>query len=113
MSDHIANLGNSLAALYSVIEARAAAADTQNSYTAKLLMAGITKIAQKVGEEGVETALAAAAGPKEKVAEEAADLLFHLMVLLKACDVAPGDVAAVLDARHGTSGLTEKASRTE
>ncbi|MEM9878994.1 MAG: phosphoribosyl-ATP diphosphatase [Pseudomonadota bacterium] len=109
----MADLGASLAQLKAVIDERAAAADAQHSYVARLLHGGITKIAQKVGEEGVETALAAAAGPKEKIAEEAADLLFHLMVLLKACDVPPSEVAAVLDGRHGVSGLTEKASRSD
>lgn len=107
------DLGASLARLEAIVSERAAAGDAEGSYVAKLLQKGTLKIAQKVGEEGVETALAAAAQPKEKVAEEAADLLFHLLVLLKSCDLTPGDVAAVLDARHGVSGLKEKAARKE
>ena len=107
----MADLGDSLRRLEAIIDARAKAADPGASYVAKLLHKGTLKIAQKVGEEGVETALAAAAQPKEKVAEEAADLLFHLLVLLKSCDLTPGDVAAILDARHGISGLDEKAAR--
>jgi phosphoribosyl-ATP pyrophosphohydrolase len=107
----MADLGASLARLEAIVNERAQSSDPGASYVAKLLHKGTLKIAQKVGEEGVETALAAAAQPKEKVAEEAADLLFHLLVLLKSCDLTPGDVAAVLDARHGVSGLEEKAKR--
>lgn len=107
----MADLGASLARLEAIVNERAQSADPGASYVAKLLHKGTLKIAQKVGEEGVETALAAAAQPKEKVAEEAADLLFHLLVLLKSCDLSPADVAAVLDARHGVSGLDEKAAR--
>lgn len=108
----MADLGGSLMQLEATINARAAAGDASASYVAKLLHKGTLAIAQKVGEEGVETALAAAAQPKEKVAEEAADLLFHLLVLLKSCDLSSADVAAVLDARHGMSGLDEKAARS-
>jgi len=109
----MADLGASLAQLEAIIDQRAASGDPDSSYVAKLLHKGALKIAQKVGEEGVETALAAVAQPKDKVAEEAADLLFHLLVLLKSCDLTPADVAAVLDARHGTSGLDEKAARKD
>lgn len=107
----MADLGQSISQLEAIIEERAQAGDSSASYVAKLLHKGTLEIAQKVGEEGVETALAAAAQPKEKVAQEAADLLFHLLVLLKSCDLTSGDVAAVLDARHGMSGLDEKAAR--
>ncbi len=71
------------------------------SYTNELFEAGAPRIAQKVGEEGVETALAGASGPPDVLAEEAADLLYHLAVLLTARGVKPNDVAAVLEKRRG------------
>lgn len=70
------------------------------SYTARLLEKGIAKVAQKVGEEGVETALAGVADTNEKVIEESADLLFHLLVLLRARGVPLRDVVAKLESRH-------------
>jgi len=70
------------------------------SYTTRLFEAGIKRIAQKVGEEGLETALAAAAGDAAELTEEAADLLYHLIVLLRAGDLSLADVVAVLQARH-------------
>jgi len=76
------------------------AADAKDSYTARLLQAGVRRIAQKVGEEGVELALAAAAGDRDEVVNEAADLVYHLLVLLNARDVALTDVVAALEARH-------------
>ncbi len=71
------------------------------SYTTKLFDAGVKRIAQKVGEEGVETALAATAGDTEELANESADLLYHLLVLLKARDLSLADVVATLKSRHG------------
>ncbi len=88
-----------------------AAASPEESYTAKLLSRGVEKCAQKLGEEAVEAAIAAVAGTKADVANEAADLLYHLLVLLRAADVPLADVMAVLEARTGQSGLAEKASR--
>lgn len=82
-----------------IIDQRASAAD-ESSYTAKLLSKGIAKIAQKVGEEGVETALAAVGESDEALLGEAADLIFHLMVLLKARGLSLSDAAKVLKARH-------------
>lgn len=76
-------------------------ADPETSWTAKLLAAGPKRIAQKVGEEGVETALAGAAGDEAELAEEAADLLYHLLVLLRARGMALSDVLAVLERRAG------------
>jgi phosphoribosyl-ATP pyrophosphohydrolase/phosphoribosyl-AMP cyclohydrolase len=73
----------------------------EGSYTTELLEAGVKRIAQKVGEEGVETALAAVAGERDELAGEAADLLYHLLVLLRARDMQLADVVAVLQARHG------------
>jgi len=72
----------------------------ENSYTTSLFAAGIKRIAQKVGEEGVETALAAAAGDREELASESADLLYHLLVLLRASGLPLADVIQVLKSRH-------------
>lgn len=87
-----------LARLEATIAARAAA-DPATSWTARLLAEGRKRAAQKVGEEGVETALAGAAGPDEELASEAADLLYHLLVLLRARDLPLQAVLDVLAAR--------------
>ena len=77
-------------------------ADPETSYTARLLAQGIERIAQKVGEEGVETVIAAVApGRRAELAGEAADLLYHLLVLLEACGVRPDEIGEVLLRRHG------------
>ena len=88
-----------LATLETVIAQRATE-KPEASYTARLLDKGITKVAQKVGEEGVETALAGAAEGEDKVVEESADLLFHLLVLLCARGVKLRDVVGALESRH-------------
>lgn len=75
-------------------------ADPDSSYTAKLYAKGIKRIAQKVGEEGVETALAATVQDKEELKNESADLLYHLLVLLQASDLQLTDVIKVLRQRH-------------
>jgi phosphoribosyl-ATP pyrophosphohydrolase/phosphoribosyl-AMP cyclohydrolase len=75
-------------------------ADPKSSYTASLFARGVKRIAQKVGEEGVESALAAMAGDREELKNEAADLIFHLLVLLRSQDLALNDVIDVLKARH-------------
>lgn len=87
-----------LARLEATIATRAAA-DPAVSWTARLLAEGPKRAAQKVGEEGVETALAGAAGPDEELASEAADLLYHLLVLLRARGLRLQDVLDVLAAR--------------
>lgn len=87
-----------LGRLEATIAARAAA-DPATSWTARLLAEGPKRAAQKVGEEGVETALAGAAGPDEELASEAADLLYHLLVLLRARDLPLQTVLDVLTAR--------------
>ena len=92
------------------IAARAAAAP-EESYTAKLLQAGIAKCAKKLGEEAVELAIAAMDGDKREVAAEAADRLYHFLVLLKAADVPLDEVMAELERRTAQSGIEEKASR--
>ena len=88
-----------LAELDALIDARARERPS-GSYTTRLFEAGIKRIAQKVGEEGVETALAAVAEDKHALVGESADLLFHLLVLLRARDASFVDLAAALAARH-------------
>lgn len=97
--------------LFAVIRARKTA-DPNTSYTAKLFAQGQLKIAKKLGEEGVETALAAVAQGPEALIGESADLLYHLLVLWAASGVEPVDVYRALEARTQRSGLAEKASRT-
>lgn len=86
-------------------------ADPSSSYVAKLNARGLMKIAQKLGEEAVETVIAALAEDEAALVGEAADLVFHLMVLLSAKDVAFAQVLAELDRREGVSGIAEKAAR--
>jgi len=81
------------------------------SYTAKLLSHGIEKCAKKFGEEAVELALASMKQDKAQVTSEAADVLYHFLVLLAASNVPLGDVMQELERRQGVSGLAEKASR--
>jgi len=88
-----------------------AAASPDESYTAKLLSRGVEKCAQKLGEEAVEAAIAAVTRNKAELAKEAGDVLFHLLVLLKASDVSLAEVMAELESRTAQSGLAEKASR--
>jgi phosphoribosyl-AMP cyclohydrolase / phosphoribosyl-ATP pyrophosphohydrolase len=88
-----------LAKLEEIISQRAAE-KPEASYTARLLEKGVTRVAQKVGEEGVELALAGAAQGEDKVTEEAADLLFHMLVLLRARGVSLSQVVRQLESRH-------------
>ncbi len=81
------------------------------SYVAQLHARGLPVIARKLGEEAVEAVIAALSGEREELVGEAADILFHLLVLLSARDVPLADVLAELDRREGTSGLVEKAAR--
>lgn len=87
-------------------------ADPGSSYVASLHAKGLSKVAQKLGEEATETVIAALTEGKAEVTAEAADLLFHLLVLLGEKDVAFADVLAELDRREGVSGHDEKASRS-
>jgi len=96
--------------LFAVIQSRKGA-DPSTSYTAKLFSQGVLKIAKKLGEEGVEAALAAVAQDKAALISESADLLYHLLVLWAACGIEPKDAYAALEARAGRSGLDEKSSR--
>ena len=90
---------------------RDAPADT--SYTASLFAKGRPKIAQKLGEEAVETVIAACSGDEASIVPEAADLLFHLAVLLADAGLSFDDVRAELARREGVSGHDEKAGRTD
>lgn len=88
-----------------------AAASAEASYTRKLLDRGVAQCAKKLGEEAVELALASVGESRERLIEEAADLVYHLLVVLKARDIKLAEVEAVLGARVSQSGLAEKASR--
>ena len=88
---------------------RSASGDT--SYTRQLLDAGPERCARKFGEEAIEVIVAGLLENKSALAAEAADVIYHLLVLLEVRGVAWADVAAILDARAGTSGLAEKAAR--
>ena len=91
--------------------AQRAGLSPEESYTAKLLAKGVAKCAQKLGEEAVETVIAAVENDRDHLIAESADLLFHLLVLLKSRDVRFEEVEAALEQRTGTSGLEEKAAR--
>ena len=93
--------------LFEVIESRRDG-DSDASYTAELLARGTPKIAQKVGEEAVETVIEAMKADGGKLAEESADLLYHLLVLWADKDVRPDEVWSVLAERFGISGIEEK-----
>jgi phosphoribosyl-ATP pyrophosphohydrolase len=86
-------------------------ADPDTSWTARLLVQGPDKCAAKFGEEAIEAIIEAAKGDRTRLTSEAADVLFHLLVMLAACDVPLGDVMAELERRQSSSGLAEKASR--
>ncbi|HWU18355.1 MAG TPA: phosphoribosyl-ATP diphosphatase [Devosia sp.] len=90
-----------------------ATASPDESYTAKLLARGVEKCAQKLGEEATEAVIAAVSRDKPELTKEAADVLYHLLVLLRASGVALDDVMAELDARTAQSGLAEKAGRKD
>lgn len=96
--------------LESIIAERAGAS-ADESWTAKLIAQGPEKTAEKFGEEAVEAVIEAVKGDKARLTSEAADVLYHLLVMLKARDVRLADVMAELDARQGQSGLAEKAAR--
>lgn len=99
-------------ALYAVIESRRGA-DPDSSYTAQLLAKGTGKIAEKVGEEAVESIVAALNEGPDALAAESADLIYHLCVLWADAGIRPEDVWAKLADRQGMSGLDEKARRND
>lgn len=99
-----------LADLVEIVDARSKA-DPSESWTAKLVASGQQKAAKKLGEEAVETVIAAIEGDKAALTSETADLLYHLMVVLKIGGVPLQDVMGELERRTSQSGLVEKASR--
>jgi phosphoribosyl-ATP pyrophosphohydrolase len=103
-------LGEALERLWREIESRRGA-DPKTSYTAKLFARGNAKIAQKLGEEAVETVIEGVKGDRAALIGESADLLYHLFVLWAAVGVSPGEVAGELARREGTSGIAEKKAR--
>lgn len=102
---------HTLDALFAVIQSRKSA-DAKDSYTAKLFAKGRKKMAQKVAEEAAEVAIAAVSETPRDVAEESADLLYHLLVLWAEQGLQPAQVWDALEARVGTSGLDEKKARS-
>ncbi len=86
-------------------------ADPAGSYVAKLRHGGLPLMARKFGEEAVETIVAALTGDSAALTAEAADMIFHLLVLLDANDIAFAEVEAELERRQGVSGIAEKAAR--
>jgi len=108
----MADMSEVLDNLYKVIAGRKGA-DPSESYTAKLFSKGPEKITQKVGEEAVETVIAALVKDKDAVVAESADLLYHLMVLWADKGVEPNEVWAELAKREGISGIAEKESRSK
>jgi phosphoribosyl-ATP pyrophosphohydrolase len=90
-----------------------ATASPDESYTARLLRDGVDRCARKFGEEAVELIVSAVSRDKQGLASEAADVIYHLLVLLKAGDVTLAEVMGELERRTGQSGLQEKASRTK
>jgi phosphoribosyl-ATP pyrophosphohydrolase len=96
--------------LAKIVEARAGA-DPEVSYTAKLLAGGPAKAAKKLGEEAMEAAIAAVMNDRNHLTAEAADVLYHLLVVLRSAGVPLGDVMDELQRRTAQSGLEEKASR--
>lgn len=98
--------------LYAIVQERRSA-DPAVSYVAKAFAKGRAKIAQKVGEEAVETAIAGVSGDRGEIVLESADLLFHLLILWADADIVPADVLQALENRRGISGIEEKASRKE
>jgi phosphoribosyl-ATP pyrophosphohydrolase len=102
---------NTLTRLAATIAARKGA-DPESSWTAKLLAKGPEKCAEKFGEEAVEAIVEAVRGDRTRLTSEAADVLYHLLVMLTARDITLDDVLAELDRRAGQSGIAEKASRS-
>ena len=101
-----------LSDLEKIIEQRAAAS-SEESYTAKLIEKGIAVSSKKLGEEAVETVIAANRGDKTEIIKESADLLYHLLVVLRASQIPVADVMRELETRTQQSGLAEKASRSD
>jgi phosphoribosyl-ATP pyrophosphohydrolase len=102
--------GQILDRLYGVIESRRNG-DPATSHTARLFQKGTNKIAQKVGEEAVETVIEAVRGRRDKLIGESADLMYHLLVMWADAHINPGEVWEELARREGVSGIAEKRAR--
>lgn len=109
-NDWVCRLTDTLTRLEQTIAQRLGASPDE-SYVAKLHARGLPEIARKLGEEATEAVVAALSGDREELVGEAADVLFHLMVLLAEKGIPLADVLAELERREGTSGIEEKASR--
>ena len=96
--------------LYKVIESRRHG-DPETSHTAKLFQKGTRKIAQKVGEEAVETVIEAVRGKRDRLVGESADLMYHLLVMWADAKIQPGEIWEELAKREGVSGIAEKRAR--
>ena len=101
---------DALTRLAATIQSRKGA-DPETSWTAKLFAKGPEKCAEKFGEESIEAIIEAIKGDRDRLTSEAADVLYHLLVMLAARDVTLVDVLAELERREGTSGIAEKAAR--
>jgi phosphoribosyl-ATP pyrophosphohydrolase len=106
----MSRFSDTLERLAATIEARKSA-DPASSYTAKLLNEGVERAAKKLGEEAVETVIAAVQGDADALAAESADLIYHWLVVLARAGVSLDAVAERLEAREGVSGIAEKAGR--
>ncbi|MEE2996049.1 MAG: phosphoribosyl-ATP diphosphatase [Pseudomonadota bacterium] len=104
------NTDTAIQRLYDTIASRKGG-DTRASYTAKLFDLGTEKIAQKLGEEALETVIAAVAENRDALIGESVDLLYHLLVAWADAGISPEDIMIELERRKGTSGLVEKAGR--
>ena len=103
---------SALARLEAIVRARIAAGEAETSYVASLVRKGHSHIARKLGEEALELVIAAVEGEEPEIIAEAADLVFHLTVLLAARGIGWDAIEDELDRRHGTSGHAEKAARS-
>lgn len=108
----MSRFSDTLDRLAATIEARKGASP-QSSYTAKLLSEGVERAAKKLGEEAVETVIAAVQKDKDGLAAESADLIYHWLVVLASAGITLDEVAAWLESREGRSGLEEKAWRNK
>jgi len=104
--------GFDLSDLEKIVAERGRQGDTASSWTARLFAAGMEKSAKKLGEEAVETVIAAVSGDRQGLVDESADLLYHLLVVLAIAGVPLSDVLAELERRTVQSGIAEKASRS-
>lgn len=91
--------------------AERASASPEESWTARLIAAGVARSAKKLGEEATEAVIAAVTGEREELTREAADVLYHLLVVLRAADIPLAEVMAELEGRTSQTGLAEKAAR--